>query len=1390
MVKFGNKRQKRMKNRYIAFFAIMFLAFACQKAENDLGNRIKLYAVGADSETKTVLLEDGSILWMPQDQIMVGYKGQAYKFVSTNASAAPTAEFEGSLGNARREEGEYLQAFYPYSAVSDYSDEGAVITLPAVQQGVDGSFADDFFPSAAMSRDNNLYFRNICGGIKFSLAVDGIKKVVFSGNNEESLAGTFKVQVYSVNGTPSVLSFVSSERKVTLKAPAGGTFKKGEWYYLALVPRPLRKGYTIEFYADNLVGTIVSEKDVTVKPATWGILQNLVPGEEDPPVQMEAVDLGLSVPWANINLGAKALNDYGDYFSWGEIRPAKGTYTWNNYAWGSPSKGFSKYTPDGKTVLDPEDDAATQILGDKWRMATIEEFTELYDNCRWDKTQIDGVVVYKVTGPNGNFIYFPAYPGYYDGNITERGVNGYYWSSTLLVSDWKWAQNLWFKNGILIQTGKRYFGEVIRPVYGDRPEPDKPQALLRSVPNTLDFGTVTVGSSATRDLQVVNEGNAGTLIDWNIPSGFSVSPSSSVYINPGETKDFTVTFSPAEAKDYSSYMTVGFDGGVSFVVLTAVGEASSTPSVPEMVDLGLSVKWASFNLGAAKPEEAGDYYAWGETETKDEYSWDTYGKLMDIPHMALLKYNNMKDMNNPDITVVDNKTILDPEDDAAHEKWGDLWRIPTYQEWKELLDGCKWTASEKNGVSGYYVSGKKSGYTNNKIFLPNVGRNSGGCFWSSSLFTDNSYRAWYFSLKELTLYDYYRFAGRSIRPVYGDRPHEEEPKPQLSVNPSSLEFGTVFLGQSAQKTFTVSNTGDAGTTVNLSVTNYSYSVSPGPAVEVGAKQSREITVTFTPSGEYAFTGEVVLQYAEGDNLSVGISGRGWKSSWANPNYPVAEIVDLGLSVDWASFNMGASAPEDNGGFYAWGETDEKTAYLWSSYKWSGNDNKSLTKYCYNSAYGRVDNKTQLDPEDDIAHVKWGGNWRMPTDAELMELLDKCSWSTVTLNGVKGCRVTGPSGNSIFLPFTGVQCEIEEGRTSHANIGKEVSYRSSTLTSDLISNSTPDNAFAIHIYSDRQYYSDTPRYYGMPVRAVHEKQTGKPSLSVTPSSLDFERVEVGKTASLTVSVTNTGTADTIIHLSISQDFTLSSSSSVVLGVGKSTTVTVAFSPAQVVSYTGSLLIKYEGGDPINVSLFGKGEEPASGGGPDPVDLGLSVKWAPYNVGASTPEDYGDYFAWGETSPKDSYTWGTYKWCTNGNREKLTKYNADSSHYGTLDNKSTLELEDDAAHVNWGGKWRMPTSAEMEDLVVNSTWEWVVVGNRKVLKVTSKKNGNSIIMPAGGSMYENRVYKPDVYGKYWTSSLGTDLPYNARYLDFYSSVFYQFYDTRFFGFLVRPVYDDKL
>ncbi len=167
----------------------------------------------------------------------------------------------------------------------------------------------------------------------------------------------------------------------------------------------------------------------------------------------------------------------------------------------------------------------------------------------------------------------------------------------------------------------------------------------------------------------------------------------------------------------------------------------------------------------------------------------------------------------------------------------------------------------------------------------------------------------------------------------------------------------------------------------------------------------------------------------------------------------------------------------------------------------------------------------------------------------------------------------------------------------------------------------------------------------------------------------------------------------------------------------------------------------------------------------VDLGLpsGTLWADRNVGADSPEAYGDYFAWGETEPKGYYFWDSYKWC-NGSSDTQTKY-CNSSSYGTVDNKTTLDLEDDAAYVNMGSEWRMPTTTEQRELMDNCTWTWTTQNGVNGYKVTGD-NGNSIFLSAAGCRDSSDLYNVGSFGSYWSSSLYWSCPIAAYELNFSS------------------------
>ena len=163
----------------------------------------------------------------------------------------------------------------------------------------------------------------------------------------------------------------------------------------------------------------------------------------------------------------------------------------------------------------------------------------------------------------------------------------------------------------------------------------------------------------------------------------------------------------------------------------------------------------------------------------------------------------------------------------------------------------------------------------------------------------------------------------------------------------------------------------------------------------------------------------------------------------------------------------------------------------------------------------------------------------------------------------------------------------------------------------------------------------------------------------------------------------------------------------------------------------------------------------------VDLGLpsGTLWATCNVGADSPEDIGDYFAWGETTPKDIYDWSNYRYGGMANGLfAMTKYCTDSCYgfNGFVDNMTILESADDAATANWGGDWRMPTKEEWKELYLKTTCTWITQNGVDGRLFTSW-NGNSLFLPATGFRLEGKLIGLGL-GIYWSSSLHTD--FNER------------------------------
>lgn len=478
-------------------------------------------------------------------------------------------------------------------------------------------------------------------------------------------------------------------------------------------------------------------------------------------------------------------------------------------------------------------------------------------------------------------------------------------------------------------------------------------------------------------------------------------------------------------------------------------------NIPEPVDMGLSVKWASFNVGAGHPGETGDFYAWGETTEKSTYSDENY--IFSTPSGYNKYYYGFSEDG---IFRADGRTVLEPEDDVAVQNLGDKWRIPTIDEINELKDEnkCTWEWINQKGMDGYLVTSK---ITRNSIFIPAIGSKGAsgeatlgleGLYWSSSRRKEDSSLAWvllFYSDYIHSGYNNFRSYGQQVRPVYGEWIHVENV--ELSRHAATIDIGSEIC---LKASIIPSNAFETGIRYNSSNSNVAHVNEQGVITPIGIGEAI-ITVVSTDGGH---TDQCVVTVSE--------------SLDPHP-------VDMGLpsGLKWASWNLGASRPENNGRYYAWGEIETKDYYAWSTYKWWQGADWFITKYCTNSSYGEIDNKTVLEITDDAAAVNLGDKWRIPTDEEWTELrsADNCTWVYTTVNEVNGYLVTSnANGNSIFLPSAGYK-----GENGHLYDGERGRYWAATINTE----NNEGHARSVNFDSNKVSRSSYYRYFGRSIRPV-------------------------------------------------------------------------------------------------------------------------------------------------------------------------------------------------------------------------------------------------------------------------------------------------------------------
>lgn len=506
-------------------------------------------------------------------------------------------------------------------------------------------------------------------------------------------------------------------------------------------------------------------------------------------------------------------------------------------------------------------------------------------------------------------------------------------------------------------------------------------------------------------------------------------------------------------------------------------------------------------------------------------------------------------------------------------------------------------------------------------------------------------------------------------------------------------------------------------------------------------------------------------------------------------------VDLELPSGtlWATMNLGANKIEDFGEYYAWGESETKLDFSWHNYKYykGGYSDRPSAFPTYNELenIGEEISNTKYD----AAHVIMEETWVMPTKAQIDELQDSsyCEWTWIN-NGY--CVKSKINGKSIFLPAAGFkESDLDDLKSGY--------YQSSTLCEGV-----PCCNYFLSFYSGDHSTNGSSIYYGRTIRPVicatassePNLTTGQPLYNDKSTATVLNCQIKGNWSS----VLNHGICwNTSGNPTISDNYKVEghrgvpSYNVVINGLEEGKTYYIrAYATNNVgTSYGEEIIYTHKN----NNTSDGKQN------GHEYVDLGLpsGTKWATMNIGASAPEDYGNYYAWGETETKETYNWSTYKYFFDNNGDNVPYDDNWRVESGELKDIgcNIAGTQYDVAHMKWGDSWKIPTSAQIDELQNRKycEWIWTFLNGVKGYIVTSKLNGKSIFLPACGVFYSNEQQLMNTDGHYWLSTSEANNAFYADYLIFSSkshetchkSELFQDYNGRDHGRAIRPVFTRK-
>ena len=1074
------------------------------------------------------------------------------------------------------------------------------------------------------------------------------------------------------------------------------------------------------------------------------------------PVEALMIDLGLpsGTKWAARNLGANSVEGYGDYYAWGEVEP-KREYTVENYQY--RVDGTYMNLGDDFDIAGTQNDAATVNWGGLWRMPNLADVQELSNGsyCQWEWRTINGNNGYLITGPNGNRIFLPAAGLMMNSSVSYNGTGLSYQTSRQGTSaDYNytlsarpeysadhyvlgWYEWVPFKNWN--EPTLRCYGRSIRPVTAPSGTTQDGMILdVRTDGTSWKMGDTTASLYGTL--------SSATPIKGEVTVGFLVGDSTNLVLDSESIRfhlHHTTSVAGTFEESLDVYDNIGYYYRAYVQTADTVFYGKARHYGYEMVDLGLSVKWANMNVGADQPSDYGYYYAWGEVETKDSYTASNY----------------LYRVNGTYINLGDHYDIGGTENDAAHVNMGNAWRLPTQDEMNELInqDNCNWQWTTQDNVNGYRVTSKKEGYEQRSIFLP-----AAGIMIGSSLSYANTGLSYQTSRQGTSAEYNYTLSARpedsSNRYVLGWhewKPFRDWDEPTLRCYGRSVRAVVTPITPTADGlVLTVHTDSTSWRWGDSKARFYATLSSTTPLPTIGLTSGFLIgdDASLEKGGTHVLHDLQQQEVKAGvfkDSLAVhdniGYWYRAYVATADTVIYGKArhyglELVDLGLPSGtlWANMNVGANSPTDYGGYYAWGETEEKDTYSVANYQHYANGAYQNLGYDYDIA----------TTVHDVARTVMGNTWQMPTIADMTELMnsDYCDWLWTTQDNVNGFLVTskmdGYTDRSIFLPAAGF---INGSLSRYASTGLSYLTSHQGTSADyvytLASVSTYTNGERYlrggHEWTPFSEWDDpTFRYFGRSVRAVSKPNavTTNRVMNVHTDGATWQVNDTEATITGTVSSTTVFGDDMTVGFIVGnhEGFTVAEATDIPV------TLTATGHLETTISITNNIGYWYRAYVACGGVIF-YGEERHVGWEMVDLELPSGRLWANVNVGSTWPEDFGDYFTWGETSP-----------CVPG----VYAYSGQ-----TLGNGNISGTNYDAARQQMGENWQMPVNADWQELMesANCTWTETLQNGVVGYWVKSVRNNRRIFLPAAGFYRGTSLVYVKNGGSYWSATAGSTNSY---------------------------------